>query len=106
MEENEDDKLKELKSDIVKFDRNTKKLMQKKWEKSTGKKWEGRWTYWKRAPLVWILIAVWGFVNVFGLTQLAPYFVDNLVVFLGLLYGSWIAMIVVVIFLIKKYVYR
>ena len=107
MENNEDGKLKELKSDIKKFDRDTKKWMQKKWEQSHGVKWEDRWIIYKRKLVAGIVIAVLALGNIFIFTPLLiPYFSDHPWAIPVYHIGSWALIAVVMILLTKKYVLK
>lgn len=104
MNDNKDDKLKDLKSDIEKFDKDTERWIWKKSEQKYGIKYEDRWTYYKRLTVVGIVVFVLALGNIFVSIQLFPYLSEIPLGIPAYNIGSWALILVVMMLLWKKYV--
>ena len=104
--ENEDNKVKELKSDIEDLTQKAQDRIHKKYEQNTGTKWEDRWHYWKRFPLAWVFIILIVLINIIFLNFFYSILYSNPIFFSAVWLISFVIEILLIYLIIKKVVYR
>ena len=104
--EHEDNKLKELKSNVENLTKGTQDFLEKKYEQKTGTMYEDRWYYWKRSIMFWPIIILVIFGNMIFSVLILPNLTSNYMI----MNIWWIVSIVLIISLIyliqKKIVYK